>query len=76
METYQIFVVSQAYVPSKKHENDKDDASINPIKTNIDTVDKEGKSRKNVVKEANISPISSKNNIDTVNKTEKSQAIK
>ena len=45
MKTYQIFVVPQASVPSKKHKNYKYGASITPTKTNVDTVDKEGKSR-------------------------------
>ena len=42
-------------------------------KTDIDTVDKEEKLGKNVVKESNTSPISAKEKIDTVNKTDKSQ---
>ena len=61
----------QASVSPKKHKNDKDGASITPTRKNIDTVDKGDKSRENVVKEANTSPISAKNKIDTVNKTEK-----
>ena len=32
METYQTFVVPQASVPSKKHKNDNDGASITPKK--------------------------------------------
>ena len=40
METYQIFLVPQASVPSNKHKNDKDGASTTPKKTNIDKVDK------------------------------------
>ena len=40
MEKYQIFVFPQESVTSKKHKNDKDDASITPIKTNIGTVKK------------------------------------
>ena len=66
----------QASVPYKKHKNDKDGASITPTKNNIDTVDKEGKSRKNLVKEANTSPISANNNIYTVDKIDKSQKFK
>ena len=65
----------QASVPQKKHKNGKDGASITPKKY-IDTVDKEGKSRKNVVKEANSSPILANNNIYTLNKTYKSQTSK
>ena len=42
----------------------------------IDTVDKKGKSKQNVVEEAITSHISAKKNIDTINKTEKSQASK
>ena len=37
----------------------------------IDTVEKKGKSRQNVVEEANTSTISEKNKIVTVNKAEK-----
>ena len=37
-------------------------------------VDKEGKSKYNVVEEAITPPISEKNKIDAVNKTDKSQA--
>ena len=47
-----------------------------PLVTNIDTVDKEVESRKNVVEEANTSPLSENNNIDIVKKTEKSQTFK
>ena len=50
----------QASVSPKKHKNDKDGASITPTRKNIDTVDKGDKSRENVVKEANTSPISAK----------------
>ena len=60
METYEIFLLLQAYVPSKKHKNNKDVTSITQTKTNIDTVDKEGKSSKISDKEANTSPISEK----------------
>ena len=37
-------------------------------------VEKEGKSKQNVVEEAITPPISTKNKIDTINKIEKSQA--
>ena len=70
------FEKDQAYVPSNKHKNDKYGASITPTKTNTDTVDKEGKSGKNVVKESSTSPISAKKKIDTVEKTKKSQIFK
>ena len=43
-------------------------------KGNNEMVDKEGKSKQNVVEEAITPPISKKKKIDTVNKTEKSQA--
>ena len=46
METYQIFAVPQASVPSDKYRNNKDDASITSAKTNVDTSDKGGKSGK------------------------------
>ena len=48
----------QACVPSNKHKNNKDGAAISPTKNNTDTIDKEGKSRENVVKEAITYPIS------------------
>ena len=76
METYQIFVILKASMPSNRHKNNKYGASIPPTKTNIDTVDKEGKLRKNVVKEATTSPISAKKNIDTVYKTDKLKTSK
>ena len=66
----------QAYNPSKKHKNDKDDASITSTKKNIYTFDKEEKSKENVVKESNTSSISAKDNTDTVNKTGKSKKSK
>ena len=47
----------QASVYSKKYKNNKYGTSITPIKTSIYIVDKEGKPRKNVIKEANTSPI-------------------
>ena len=47
-----------------------------PLVTNIDTVDKEVKSRKDVVEEANTSPIQAKNNTDTVKKSDKSKQPK
>ena len=50
METYQIFVFTQESVPSKKHKNDKDGASITPVKTDIDTVEKEEKSMEIMLK--------------------------
>ena len=63
----------QASVSPKKHKNDKDGASITPTRKNIDTVDKGDKSRENVVKEANTSPIPENNNIYTVDKRDKSE---
>ena len=57
MEAYKIFLLLQAYVPSKKHNNNKYVASITPTRNNTDTVDKEGKSSKILDKEANTSPI-------------------
>ena len=55
----------------KKSSGGLDDTEETVV-TNINTVDKEGKSRNNLVEESNISPISAKDNIDTVDKTEKS----
>ena len=63
METYQIYIFPQASVTSNKHKKDKYGASITPTKVNIETFYKEGKSRKNVVKEANTSIIPEKNKI-------------
>ena len=48
----------QSSIPSKKHKTDKDGASI--TSTIIDTAYKEDKSRQNMVKETNTSPISAK----------------
>ena len=62
--------------PQRNIENDKYGESITPTKTNIDTVDREGKSRKDVVKEANTSPISAKDNTDTVKQSDKSKTSK
>ena len=52
------------------------DHTKNPLVATIDTVEKKGISKQNMVEEANTSPISENNNIDTFDKREKSQTLK
>ena len=59
----------------KKSSGGLDDTEETVV-TNINTVDKEGKPRKNLVAEANTSLISSNKNTDTVRKTDISQTSK
>ena len=63
--------------PSEKVEKESGDLddTKEPLVTNIDTVYKEGKSRKMWLKKP-THLICQKNNIDTVNKTNKSQTSK
>ena len=76
MPSYIIFPFpKKSDAPSEKVKKSCGDLydTENPLVATIDTVDKEGKSKQNLVDEANTSIFSAKKNTDTVDKVEISQ---